>query len=178
MSEMQKRIDKTREYLSYIEDHYNNVQKAWKELQEKCKDMRFIWDDFVFMTISSSIKNHDISKLSKEEFIPYREEFFSTDKEKKTMAKLIKDEFGQAWQHHQDLNDHHWQNWTISKNNYHPYFWEVCCVHMVADWMAMGYKFNDTAQSYYEKNKGEIVIPDYAEKFIYEIFTHIKESEK
>jgi len=40
-NEMLERIKKTREYLDYIEEHYMNVQKAWKELQQKCKEMRF-----------------------------------------------------------------------------------------------------------------------------------------
>ena len=34
-------LAKTREYLDYVERHYNNVQKAWKELNEKCKNNGF-----------------------------------------------------------------------------------------------------------------------------------------
>jgi hypothetical protein len=44
---------------------------------------------------------------------------------------------------------------------------------MVIDWMAMGYKFGDTAQQYYEKNKEKIKLPGYAVKFMYEIFNRI-----
>ena len=44
---------------------------------------------------------------------------------------------------------------------------------MIIDWMAMSYKFEDTAQEYYEKNKDRINLPDYVEKFIYEIFSRI-----
>jgi len=45
---------------------------------------------------------------------------------------------------------------------------------MVLDWMAMGYKFGDTAQEYYEKNKEKIKIPSWAVDFIYQIFDRIK----
>ena len=44
---------------------------------------------------------------------------------------------------------------------------------MVLDWMAMGYKFGDTAQEYYEKNKEKIELPDWAIEFIYEIFRRV-----
>ena len=40
----------------------------------------------------------------------------------------------------------------------------------VVDWVAMGIKFNDTAKSYYEKNKHEIELPDWAIELMYEIF--------
>ena len=48
ITEFNEIIQKTREYLDYLEEHYNNVQKAWKIIQDKCKDMPFIYDDFQF----------------------------------------------------------------------------------------------------------------------------------
>ena len=45
---------------------------------------------------------------------------------------------------------------------------------MVIDWTAMGYKFGDTAQEYYEANKDKIVIKEIAlYNFMYEIFDKI-----
>ena len=49
--EILKQIEKTREYLIYIEEHVNNVDKAWKVVTYKCKDMRFIWDDFYYFNL-------------------------------------------------------------------------------------------------------------------------------
>jgi hypothetical protein len=40
--------------------------------------------------------------------------------------------------------------------------------------MAMGMKFNDTAEAYYKKNKSKISIPAWAEEFMYEIFGCLK----
>ena len=53
---MKETIQKFRKYLDYIEEHYNNVQKAWKLLQEKCKSMNFIYDDHLFFTLDAEIK--------------------------------------------------------------------------------------------------------------------------
>ena len=156
-------IERTREYLDYLEEHIKNVQKAWGILQEKCKDMRFIWDDSYFHEIDKEIKYHDLSKLSECEFIQYRKAFFPADGEiedKESMAS--------AWEHHKQNNPHHWETWTNGGGD-----WEKNCVHMICDWMAMGFKFGDTAQEYYEKNKDDIIIPGYAVDFMYEIFLRI-----
>jgi hypothetical protein len=160
-------IVRTREYLNYLEEHIGNVSRAWKELQEKCKDMRFISDDFVFFGIDAHIKSHDLSKLGEYELAQYRRKFFPVDKEIQEP-----EEIAGAFQHHYDNNSHHWQNWTKSIEKT-PYDHECHCVCMVVDWMAMGYKFSDTAQAYYEKNKDNIELPEWAVNFIYEIFTRL-----
>ena len=123
------------------------------------------WDDYVYWSIDAEIKTHDLSKFSPEEFTQYRESFYPVGGAGK--ASLDK-----AWQHHIENNPHHWENWTKQKYS-NPHEWEINCVCMVVDWMAMGYKFGDTAQEYYESNKSKIKLPDYAVKYIYEIFEGI-----
>jgi hypothetical protein len=159
-------IRRTRNYLDYLEEHILNVRKAWSELQEKCKDMRFIYDDYVYHWIGGEVEEHDLSKLSEHEFVQYRKVFYPASFEPKSELLL-------AWEHHKLNNKHHWENWTnISRCN--PYEWEVHCVHMVIDWMAMSYKLGGTAKKYYENNKEKIKIPDFAVDFIYEIFKRIE----
>lgn len=46
-------------------------------------------------------------------------------------------------------------------------------IHMVIDWTAMGYKFGDTAQQYYESNKDKIELSDEHKMFMYEIFDRL-----
>jgi hypothetical protein len=168
---MLETIKRTRDYLDYIEEHYNNVQKAWFILKDKCWDMDFIKDRDKFEALDRDIKNHDISKLSLEEFVPYRDKFFKgSDFEE----DLIEERFKFAWENHKEMNDHHWQTWT--KNNYvDSYMQEVCCVHMVCDWMAMSMKFGDTAKDYYENNKDKIDLPEWSEILMYKIFDRIYE---
>ena len=161
-------IKKTREYLDYLERHLINVDEAWHIVKEKCADMRFIYDDVFYHHLEHDILQHDLSKLSKSEFIPYRETFYPTKYEPKNI------ELGEAWAHHQNHNPHHWQHWTnILGHRFHPDDWEINAAHMVIDWMAMGTEFGDTAKEYYEKNRDEIKLPKYAIDFIYEIFKRV-----
>lgn len=169
MSIVINRVNKCREYLNYIEDHYYRVQESWFMLQEKCEDIKFIYDDNIFNWIDTDVKNHDLSKLSHEEFMPYRQNFFATAEE----CPIHPAVFTIAWEHHKTNNPHHWENW-VSKYKDRSEIAEVNCVHMIIDWMAMGLKFNDTAQEYYEKNKDRISLPDWAVKFIYEIFERLE----
>lgn len=162
-------IKKTREYLDYLEDHILNVNRAWAELQAKCKDMNFMYDDYIWSLIDDYIQEHDLSKLSEHEFVQYRKAFYPLEHE----AKF---DMTGAWEHHKDNNPHHWENWT-KKSDWIPFEWQVHCVCMIADWVAMGYKFGDTAQKYYEANKDKIAIPDYAVSFVYEVFGRLEAAE-
>lgn len=164
------RIAKTREYLDYFERHYDNVQKAWALINEKCKDkgFRFIYDDFVWWSIDSEVKMHDESKLSSFEFTQYRNYFFPAQNEEKDKASFLA-----AWEHHKNNNEHHWQNWTERKAS-NPYA-DAFLVMNVVDWVAMGFEFGDTAKDYYEKNKDEITMPEWAVELMYKIFDCIYE---
>lgn len=159
---MLETIQKTREYLDYIERHYLNVQKAWEELNTKCQGYGFNWiyDNVIWDEINGNIKDHDLSKLSQYEFVQYRQFFYPTSNETKD-----KELMNEAWLHHLEKNKHHWQNWTQSNPNHIPFLIENIC-----DWMAMGYEFGDTAKEYYENNKTKINLPEWAEKEMYEIF--------
>lgn len=164
---MKEKIQKFRDYLDYVERHYDNVQKAWKVLQEQCGDMRFIYDDYVFNCIDSNVKNHDLSKLSQEEFTQYQQFFYPTTDEVKS-----KDLMKTAWNNHLQKNPHHWQHWTC-KTYGNPYECEIYFIENIIDWMAMGYEFNDTAKDYYEKNKAEIILPKWCVELMYKIFDKV-----
>ena len=158
-------IEKTQEYLDCVKEHVSNVRKAWADVKDKCKDMRFMWDDFYFFSIEDSIDYHDVSKLSEHEFIQYRKAFYPAPGEPKF-------DMSGALEHHKENNPHHWENWTTITPRFDA-DWEVHCVHMVVDWIAMGYKFGDTARDYYDANKHKINIPDYAVDFISQIFDRV-----
>lgn len=168
-----EKIQKTREYLDYIERHILNVEKAWKKIQNKCKNMRFVYDDYVYWNVNGLVDYHDLSKLDNEEFCQYRAHFYPTELEKFTSKSTAKEEFNKAWAHHYENNPHHWENWA-RKKYYDPYEAEMHCVCMVVDWLAMSYEFGDSPRSYYEKNKERIDLPDWAVKFVYEIFDNLE----
>jgi len=154
-------IKKTREYLNYLEDHINNVRKAFQEVAEACKDMWWVKEDYSFHELREDVCYHDLSKFSQQEFVPYREEFFP-----------IKNEvgwfFSEAQEHHKHCNTHHYESVEI----------DLDVIHMIIDWTAMGYKFNNTAQEYYEKNKDKINLSYYHKKLMLEIFDRLKKCKK
>jgi len=171
MTYMKELIAKTREYLDYIEEHYDNVQKAWALINEKCKgkSFRFMSDDYVWHTIRAEVEAHDLSKLSFGEFTQYRQYFYPCKNE-----KMDKKQFNAAWAHHLEKNVHHWQYWVREEIS-NPYA-DAYLVMNVVDWVAMGLKFGDTAKEYYEKNKATIELPDWAETLMYQIFECIYEN--
>jgi hypothetical protein len=162
---MIEKIRKTRAYLDYLEEHYNNVQRAWDLIKEKCKDMRFIYDDFYYHQIDARVKNHDDSKLSKLEFCQYREFFYPVNEmEKKNSG------FKEAWDNHIILNAHHWENWAKNPDLTHK---EIFVVENIIDLVAMGFRFQDNAKDYFVKNKLDNEWPDWAVKLAIEIFKRI-----
>ena len=165
--EGRKHLAAIRTYCDYIDRHLSNVEKSWSTLQEACKGMRFIYDDYVWGSIDEEVKRHDLSKFSAQEFIQYQQCFVPVEGAEK--RKL-----GDAWEHHKSENDHHWQTWA-SREYGNPYAKEVHCVHMVIDWMAMGLEFGNTAESYYRDNESSIEIPDWAREFLGEIFDCLSE---
>jgi hypothetical protein len=163
--EGRKYIESTRKYLEYLENHLNNIEKAWDIVKESCKDMHMICDDYLYLGIEQEIKNHDLSKFSQFEFTQYRDHFYPIDDNKK--------DIDEAFRHHIAYNSHHWQNWT---NRVYAYSndWMIDCTHMIVDWIAMGMTGkNIPANKYYELNKENIILPNYAIEFIKEIFTRV-----
>ena len=160
-------VQKTREYLDYVERHIKNVNKAWEVVQEKCADMWFVSETHWRSLLESEIAQHDVSKLSQRELVPYRQKFNPS-----YFEPFIGDEFGEAWRHHLLHNDHHWQNWTKQEFIMPPVA-KLKCVHMIIDWEAMGYEFGNNAQEYYEENAEKIDIPENMVEFMYEIFERL-----
>jgi len=178
-------IECIREYCNYVEEHLVNVGKAWTILQQAIGDDAIIKTDQTFWHIHRLIEEHDISKLSISEFIPYAEWFFSQYGKNlgsihrtpffEREHKMRKAAFSYAWTHHQACNPHHWENWTkadeafTGENECH-----VVC--MVVDWMAMGMKFGESAEEYYQHEKENIDLPRWAVDFLEFIFLSLRDS--
>lgn len=158
-------IDKYREYLDYLEEHIENVRRAFCELSEICEGMWWVGDDMAWHKLRMDIEHHDLSKFSQAEFIPYVSKFFPTDHE---LMEWPDNGFDKAWEHHKKNNTHHHE--SVRDN--------LDIVHMIIDWTAMGYKFGDTAQEYYEKNQHRISLSENHIKEMYEIFHKIAEKTK
>ena len=148
-------IKKSREYLDYVDEHIENVRQAFGELTKLCDGMWWVGDDYAWHTLRRQVIEHDISKLSKEEFVQYRDSFYPICDEDKNNSC-----FDEAWENHKRKNKHHHESLKDLLD----------VVHMVVDWTAMGYKFGDTAREYYEKNKEKISLSTEQKQTMFEIF--------
>lgn len=145
-------LTKSQEYAQYIFEHIENVKKAFYNYGELlCNEL-----GLDYLDIENQIEDHDDSKWETEEFDIYRAKFHPEPGE-----EPISDfEFNKAWLHHIHNNPHHPQYWIYydeDTNDVTVYEMpDKYIVEMLLDWIAMGYKFNNTAYNYYEskgKNK-------------------------
>jgi len=124
-------------YDKYVEDHKNNVLKAfwvltWNSLIEPS------FSDIIY----NQILNHDESKYSKEEYEPYALYF---SKEIKNTPEMERD-FDYAWLNHQKKNPHHYQYWILAQDDGTikvldmPYKY---IIEMICDWFSFSIKKGD-----------------------------------
>ena len=139
------------------------MERAFLEISEACKDMPIFKDQDLFKMLKEEVENHDLSKLGAQEFVQYRNHFFPVYYDDKDSS-----DFTSAWEHHKAHNRHHHESITN----------KLDLIHMVIDWTAAGYKFGNTAQEYYEKNKNNIHLKEKEIAFIYTIFGRIKKYNK
>lgn len=155
MDEKTLKLEKQKQYKDYINEHIRNVQKAWEEVQTKCKytldELCGGYSDVIIKMVDDDINSHDKSKFSEEEFEPYRKNFYPISEEEQ---KQNEKDFDIAWKHHYMNNPHHWDYWyhTDRMNDMHL----THIIHMVCDWQAMGCKFGNNALQWYEENKKDI----------------------
>lgn len=164
-------IENTRKYLDYVENHYDNVQKAFKEFSRRIasekgakKYSEFIWQTklyhgYWYFFLKAIIENHDLSKLGKEEFTAYRDNFFPINEKAKEENE---ENFNKARKHHKQNNDHHWQS-RVDKtvNGYLDYASDYFAIENAMDWIAMAYTFNETPiNKYYLENKHKIQLSE------------------
>ena len=180
-----KWLEVLRSYCDYVEEHLRNVGKAWVILQGALPHAAVIWDDHKFWTTHAMIEEHDLSKMYSAEFVQYAEWFFGPygkdydihddggEGEVKHKAALAN--FKHAWRNHKSMNRHHWQTWPTAPVRF-PGERECHVVCMVADWMAMGMKFGDTAEEYYEREKNKINLPEWAVELLQRIFAALREA--
>lgn len=175
MSEFNKGawMEKTSEYMAYIEQHKKNIILAWAELKEALKDIPLLQRECIINEMNWRVRRHDDSKMSEEEFLPYRQHFYPIDGE-----TVNEDAYEQAWRCHYSRNDHHWQYWVAEDGTFVSYgsVDEKLCAYleMICDWQAMGYVMGDSAPQYYRTHKNEIRIDPNWIAFVEEILDSLE----
>lgn len=149
-------IQKTSEYMDYIAQHRENVVRAWNELRKALTGYELFKKPEIMDAMLWRVRNHDDSKLSVEEFLPYRQRFYPLPDE-----EVDEQAFRIAWKVHYGRNDHHWEHWVHEDGFVTGYDVNerICaCLEMICDWQAMGYVFGDNAPTYYKNHKTEMRI--------------------
>ena len=154
-------------YKNYIIEHINNVQLAYDQYGSTLCTLLGVNKT----TLASKIKDHDESKFSQDEFEQYRQYFFPNDGEEKNKYLFIT-----GWLFHQNSNPHHPEFWMV-RDGYDvkpldmpPLY--IC--EMLLDWVAMGYKFNDTAYEYYQREGNKKPFSDKTRKLVESVIEVLK----
>lgn len=168
--------EKLSEYYLYIAEHIANIKSSYLKYQDlffSILDMDISKEEML-----SIIKNHDMSKYSKEEFEIYQKYFMPVDKE----DKISELEFNEAWLHHIHNNPHHPEHWVL--HDYEVKSIQIIpmpdkyIVEMICDWIAMGIKFGDTAYDWYNKSKKSIPLNNDTRCKVEKILNAIKEYDR
>jgi hypothetical protein len=163
MSAFLETIQKTREYLDYLEKHYGFVQHAFL-IVSKALDLDR--DGAVYQELRDQVSCHDMSKLSDKEFVQYRRKFFPTSADKE-LEMVVNNGFELAWIHHKKSNHHHFESIKFDGQDVKS---QVNGLHMICDWVAMSLSFGEKSpRGYFEKNKHKMFIPFWMTSSVYTV---------
>lgn len=138
----------------------NTLTSAWRHFKTVCKHKYVVYQECKACGIAWQGITHDLSKFSREEFLPSAK-YFQGDK-RRTEAEKENCGYTFAWLHHKGCNPHHWEFWTDFNDKDGsitvqkiPYKYVV---EMVCDWIGAGriYQGGWTPESpmiYYKKKR-------------------------
>ena len=169
----------TEQYDSYLDEHISNVKKGFDWL---CTNLPQLIPDDVYETIYCNIVNHDASKYSTAEYLPYALYFYGKVPDGFCTAEInqaIDSNFNYAWLHHIHNNPHHWQYWLLQNDEDGLNILEMpyeYIIEMICDWWAFSWKSGNLTEifNWYEKNKYIIKLNVNTRTTLEEILNKIK----
>lgn len=159
------------DYAKYLDQHMNNVIKAYDWIVENLPEIAVDADHWRGMIIQ-----HDVSKFSPDEYEAYDKYFYGREK-----TDAVKRDFNYAWLHHIHNNPHHWQHWVLINDN--PKEGEIVLdmpyryiVEMICDWWAFSWKSGKLTEifSWYDAHKDYMKLSDNTRKTVEDILDKIK----
>lgn len=160
-------------YNRYLNNHISNVNKAYNWIKINLPDILDCLTDFEKRMLENNIKNHDISKYSKEEYDAYNDYFYGDRNDE------VVEQFNYAWNHHQKCNPHHWQYWILIKDDLGvsipldiPYLY---IIEMICDWWSFSWSKDNLFEifSWYSDNIKYIRFSIYTENTVNHILNLI-----
>jgi hypothetical protein len=163
-------------YNLYIEEHRENVKKAFKWLKDNdiLKDFN---DDVIMDAEYNCSEIHDESKLNPDEYEAYDLYFYG-----KNRSYQVVQDFNKAWLLHIHRNPHHWQHWVLINDD--PNEDEIIIdmpdcyiIEMICDWWSFSWKKDNLNEifEWYEKRKSYIKLSDSTREKVENILNEIKE---
>lgn len=158
------RLNKEQEYLDYINDHINNVNKAFELYMLPILNMTnistLISDEELkeaIRNLQSLIPTHDASKFSDAEFDGYRMRWHPTaaelakQKEDPELQYTVRERYEKCWEHHYTTNGHHPKHWLDPETGISKDMTLDAIVEMLCDWEGMSLKFGTSTLKWYEE---------------------------
>ena len=164
--------DRSEEYYKYLEDHINNVKKAYSQFEKILLTKSDLTVEEL-TDLDNQIENHDKSKYEDDEFYPYLHHFYPSN-----AGKNNEELYDKAWNHHQKCNPHHWQYWILIRDEgkLEPLpMPENYVIEMLCDWQSFSYKNPEsTAWKWYNDNKDKMILHNDTIKLIKKYIEYFK----
>ena len=169
------------EYDDYINNHKQNVAKAYRWLVDNLPDV--LGDQNVANDVDRNvIYLHDESKYDEEEYQAYDDYFYGGNR-----SSEVVDKFNYAWLHHIHNNPHHWQYWVLINDEPNEGMKildmpDCYIIEMICDWWAFSWrKYEETENpedlkeifKWYDKHKDYMKLSDYTENKVNSILADI-----
>lgn len=135
----EKKQEKIKEYEDYINEHIENVHKAYDRIVKN-----FVKDEFTaeqLKQLETNLDNHDKDKVIPFMFDAYRRNHLPiNDKEKEDADE----DYDIAWSYHKHVNPHHWEYWLNNAGefaqNINEEDMKLAYAEMLCDWLSFGFK--------------------------------------
>lgn len=141
-------------YDEYLQEHKNNVHKAFLWLKDHYFPKHIFDNDFINELEHMTQFDHDTSKTDAEEYDAYDQHFYGNRSYDNEQAFLY------AWNHHLHNNPHHWQHWILvndDKDNGEKLLEipDKFIFEMICDWWSFSWRNGNLYEifDWYEKGK-------------------------
>lgn len=166
-------------YDEYLEDHIENVKKAFNwMIDQGVLDFLDLNDDEI-EKYSKVIYNHDNTKYWADEYEAYDRYFYPNEYEDNPPFSQRVEEYHRAWLEHIHRNPHHWQHWVLINDN--GFFTalpmpEVYIIEMICDWWSFSWKKGNLYEvfDWVDENSPHILLDNETTRLVEKILNRIR----
>ena len=166
-------------YDEYLEDHIENVKKAFNWMIDQGVLDFLDLDDDEIEKYSKVIYNHDNTKCWADEYEAYDRHFYPDEYEDNPPFSQRVEEYHRAWLEHIHRNPHHWQHWVLINDNGSftvlpmP---EVYVIEMICDWWSFSWKNGNLYEifDWVDENSPRVLLANETIRLVEKILNRIR----